>query len=138
MFLCKKGYYSSFEEARRDFIDPTGKYYIERNFYDVEFIINLIINSGGIPVLAHPRRLEQKGDELVSYISYLKNIGIVGIETNYAYNSKEETTFYKSIAKKYNLLQTAGSDWHCDSDLDMGITLSNEQDIVNSLINYKK
>ena len=42
------------------------------------------------------------------------------------------------LAKKYNLLQTAGSDWHSSEyGIPMGISVSNEDKIVNSLFNLK-
>lgn len=139
MFLHKKGYYESFSQAKKDFINPSGKYYIPRNFYDVDFIINLILKAGGIPVLAHPCRLPQKNENLNSYVAELSRKGLVGIETFYPDHSEEDITFYNSLAQKYNLLQTAGSDWHSEqSQIKMGFELFNEETIVESLLNYKR
>ena len=138
IFLYKNGYYDSFNSAKEDFINPGSKYYIHRNVYDVKFIINLILSAGGVPVIAHPHRLPQKGKELDSYVSSLKKLGIVGIETYYSEHSDKEIAFYEGLAKKYNLLQTAGSDFHSPtSSFNMGLSLSNEEQIVENLLNYK-
>lgn len=138
ILLCQKGYYDSFSKAKKDFINPDGKYYIERNYYDVKFIINLILKSGGVPVLAHPCRLPQKGLELDNYVSYLKQVGIVGIETYYKAHTSEEVLFYETLAQKYDLIQTSGSDWHCENDLPIGLTPPNENEIISNLLNYNK
>lgn len=136
MYLCKMGYYSDFSLAKKDFINPNGKYYIKRNYYDVEFVIDLIKKSGGVPILAHPYRLPQKDLELDNYIAYLKTLGLVGIETYYKNHSPKEVCFYEALAKKYNLLQTSGSDWHCDSDIEMGLNPPNEEKLVYDLLHY--
>lgn len=139
MFLHQKGYYESFSQAKKDFINPSGKYYIPRNFYDVDFIINLIHTAGGIPVLAHPCRLPQKNEDLNSYVEELTSKGLLGIETFYPEHSKEDIIFYKSLAQKYNLLQTAGSDWHSEqSQTKMGFELCDEDIIVKSLLNCQR
>lgn len=139
MFLSQKGYYESFSKAKKDFINPDGQYYIPRNFYDVDFIINLILKAGGVPVLAHPCRLPQKEEALDSYVAELTRKGILGIETFYPEHSNEDIFFYKSIAQKYNLLQTAGSDWHSEQDyIKMGFEFSDEEKIVENLLHYER
>lgn len=139
VFLYKKGYYETFEAAKKDFLHPDGKYYISRNYYDVDFIIDLIIRAGGIPVLAHPCRLPQKNANLDSYISTLKQKGLMGIETYYSQHTAADILFYESLAKKYNLLQTAGSDWHSSTEnIEIGMNPFNEEKIVNTLLNYSK
>lgn len=138
IFLCKKGYFNDFNDAKETFINPGSEYYIPRNFYNVDFIIDLIIKAGGIPVIAHPYRLPQKGNELETYVANLKQKGIVGIETYYSEHSQEEIAFYEMLAKKYNLLQTVGSDWHSyEYGIPMGLSVSGEEEIVNSLLNLK-
>lgn len=135
IILCKKGYYETFESAKRDFLYPDGKYYISRNYYDVDFIIDLILKSDGIPVLAHPCRLPQKGNDLESYVRVLKEKGLKGIETYYSQHSKSDIAFYESIAKKYDLIQTAGSDFHTpNEDIQIGISVLDEGKIIGNIL----
>lgn len=129
--LSKRGFFD-FSTAKRMFLNPDGKYYIPRQFYDVDFIINLILDSGGIPVLAHPCRLRQKGNELDKYVASLCPKGLKGIEVYYSSHSKEEIEFYKSLAEKYNLLMTAGSDWHSPNDnIQMGMSIPLEDKLIS-------
>lgn len=80
-----------------------------------------------------------KNEALNSYVAELTSKGLLGIETFYPEHSKEDIIFYNSLAQKYNLLQTAGSDWHSEkSQIKMGFELSNEDIIVKSLLNCKR
>ncbi len=126
-----------FNEARELFLDPGSKYYIPRHFYNVDFIINLILQSGGIPVLAHPCRLPEKGKELEKYVATLSKKGIKGIETYYPLNSRSETKFYEYLAEKYRLLKTAGSDWHSYNDnFHIGMSTSENDKIILGLLHH--
>lgn len=69
--------------------------------------IDLIHQSGGVAVMAHPM-LTQK-DEL---ISRLTKAGLDGLEVYYPNCSETVTKFYEGLAKKNNLLMTGGSDAH--------------------------
>ena len=69
--------------------------------------IDLIRQSGGIAVMAHPM-LTQK-DEL---ISPMVKAGLGGLEVYYAGSTDTVTQFYEKIARKYGLVMTGGSDAH--------------------------
>lgn len=134
MLLSKKGFLD-FSTAKKMFLNPDGMYYIPRHFYNEDFIINLILDSGGLPVLAHPCRLRQKGVELDEYVSSLCLKGLKGIEVYYSSHSKAEIEFYKSLAKKYNLLMTAGSDWHSPNDnIQMGLSIPSEAELISHFL----
>lgn len=74
--------------------------------------INLILETGGIPVLAHPISLEKNYTELNDYIKKLMQYGLEGIEVYHSLQDKEYTNQLKKIANHYNLLISGGSDYH--------------------------
>lgn len=74
--------------------------------------IEVILNSGGIPVLAHPNRIKLNDEELDELIKKLVSHGLQGIESSYSYFNEEEFSKYSVMAKKYNLLESVGSDFH--------------------------
>ena len=83
--------------------------YAEVKFIDLQKAIEIIEESGGIPVLAHP------GNNVKENINLLKDIiscGIKGIEVYSSYHSKEQVEFYKEFALEHKLLLTCGSDFH--------------------------
>ncbi len=69
--------------------------------------INLIRQAGGIAVLAHPHSINR--DEL---IPKLVDFGLMGLEVYYPEHTQAMINFYLSLAGKFNLLVTGGSDCH--------------------------
>ena len=74
--------------------------------------IDLILNSGGIPVLAHPKSLELTEKEFLILLKEMITSGLKGIEVYHSSHTKEEMKYYLRIANKYNLLISGGSDYH--------------------------
>jgi predicted metal-dependent phosphoesterase TrpH len=74
----------------------------------------IITNAGGIPVLAHSgRELRKMGiNEYEKMIAYFTNAGLLGLEIYYPKHTDDEIAVMKSIAHKYKLYITGGSDWH--------------------------
>ena len=74
--------------------------------------IKLIINAGGIPVLAHPHTLKMNRVELEEFLQELIDLGLKGIEVYHSNISFEDRLFYLELADKYNLFITGGTDYH--------------------------
>ncbi len=81
-----------------------------------EEAIDAILKSDGIPVLAHG--ILGEGSENLSAeaieerVVRLKGEGLMGLECYYSKYTPEQQEIMLSLAKKYNLLVTAGSDYH--------------------------
>lgn len=78
-----------------------------------------IHKAGGIAVFSHPFApkislknisIEKIDQELI--IKEFKEQGLDGLECYQAGHSSEDVEFCLSLAEKYNLIITAGSDWH--------------------------
>lgn len=69
--------------------------------------IQLIRDSGGIAVLAHPYLL--RDDE---FIFTLIKCGLQGIEVYYPEHSQSQINFYRHLAEEHGLVVTGGSDYH--------------------------
>ena len=77
-----------------------------------EECIEMILEAGGIPVLAHPISLKLTEEELVKELKYLKSIGLMGIETRHIHHTPEYTNMLERIADELDLLKTGGTDYH--------------------------
>lgn len=110
--LIAKGYAKNREEAFRRYLDSTTPYYVCREYIRPEQAIKLILDAGGIPVLAHPLLYHLKLTELEELLTQLKGYGLCGIETLYSTNSASDEALVRSLAGKYQLLMTGGSDFH--------------------------
>lgn len=83
--------------------------YVPIEFMNLSKALELIYNSGGIPILAHPGNNVKEDEELLHNII---QSGILGIEVYSSYHSKKQIEFYEKQAEKYNLIKTIGSDFH--------------------------
>ena len=112
--LCvKNGYAKTTQEAFDNYLNESYQKIRGNNKVLVyKECIELIKNSGGIPVLAHPKSLELSNDELVLLIEDMINCGLEGLEVYHSSHSLEEMKYYRSLALKYNLLISGGSDFH--------------------------
>ncbi len=105
--LQSKGHTASFKEAFDRFIGEGCPGWSPK-FQQTPFeAIDLIHQSGGLAVMAHPM-LTQK-DEL---IARLVKAGLDGLEVFYPNCSPTILSFYEKLAKKNGLLLTGGSDAH--------------------------
>ena len=105
--LVKKGYFQTVKDCFDEVLEKGRPAYVSHYLLDPKEIIDLIKQSGGIPVLAHPKLI--KDDNLVDEL--LKQ-GIEGVEAFYPKHSPEDTERYLAMANKYNLMITGGSDFH--------------------------
>lgn len=69
--------------------------------------IEIILQAGGIPVVAHPKLI---GDD--TQIEKLVTYGLKGIEAYYPCHDENDTKTYLKMAKEHNLVVTGGGDWH--------------------------
>ena len=112
--LCVKyGYASSIQDAFDKYlIEAHNKTRSTSKGLPYEECIELILQSKGIPVLAHPKSLELSEKELLILLKKMINFGLKGIEVYHYSHTEEEIKYYLEIANKYNLLISGGSDYH--------------------------
>ncbi|MAT41316.1 MAG: hypothetical protein CL609_03165 [Anaerolineaceae bacterium] len=84
---------------------------------DLEDGITLLHNAKGLAFLAHPLLYETDPDQLEILISELKERGLDGIEAIYSAYTEEETAMLTQLAEKYDLLVSAGTDFHAMNGL---------------------
>jgi predicted metal-dependent phosphoesterase TrpH len=110
--LLKNGYVATIQEAFDKYLAAADFDKIERPKPTAEEGIALIRNASGIPVLAHPALLKLDSYAEEELIKRLIGFGLKGIECFYSLHSPEQTEYYSSLAKKYDLFITGGSDFH--------------------------
>lgn len=110
LVMAKKGYVRNVNEAFDKWIGGGKPCFISSHKKTPEEIIDLIIKYNGKAVLAHPGRLKMPEQE--SFIKELKEHGLYGIEVHYSTHTYKDIKFYNSMAKKYGLIETVGSDFH--------------------------
>lgn len=110
--MVRHGYVSSTREAFDRYLDTDEYQKIERFKADAATCIDVIHQAGGKAVLAHPYQLGFSDEKLEQTILTLKSKGLDGLECHYPAHTPEMTAHYLSLAAKYRLHITAGSDFH--------------------------
>ena len=106
--MLEKGYITRFKEAFDKYIGRDGPAYVEREKMSPAEAAALILQANGLPVLAHPFTVNDPEAMVVE----LKAGGLIGIEAYYNDYTDEETDRLTSLANKYELIATGGSDYH--------------------------
>ena len=122
--LVNHGYVATIREAFDKYLAAAEFDKIERPKPTAEEGIALIAKAGGIPVLAHPALLKLDSSAEEELIKRLMGFGLKGIECLYSLHTLEQTEYYCSLAEKYDLLITGGSDFHGEKikpEIKMGV-----------------
>ena len=109
----------SVEDAFRRYLARGAPAYVERFRFSPPEAIQMIRDAGGVPVLAHPRRV-------IEHIPGLVRLGLAGLEAYYPSYPPAEQQFLVGLARKHNLIVTGGSDFHGP-----GITEADDLGIVD-------
>lgn len=133
--MCvEKGYAFDVKDAFNKYLisayEKTRKY---RKGINYEEAINLINNSSGISVLAHPKSLELSQKEFLILLKDLIKCGLNGIEVYHSSHTKEEMMFYKGTCLEYGLFITGGSDFHGSNKPDVKLAHG-----INDNLNIRK
>ena len=83
--------------------------YAHVNYISLEEAISIIIQSGGIPILAHPGKNVHEDKKLLSGIM---SQGVKGMEVYSSYHTPEQILFYRKETEDLGALMTCGSDFH--------------------------
>ena len=104
--LVKIGAFKNVREAFEKMLGKGNPAYVPRYLPEVDEVIDVIHQAGGLATLAHPKLVGD--DELVEELC--KKLD--GIEVYYPCHKPDDTQHYFFLARKYNLLMTGGSDFH--------------------------
>lgn len=105
--LVRLGIVDSVNGAFSEALVPGKPGYVPQLYTTPEHAIEQIAAAGGVPVLAHPGRLKDRNiiDELVGH-------GLRGLEVFYPLHDAQDTREFRATARRYNLVMTAGMDFH--------------------------
>jgi predicted metal-dependent phosphoesterase TrpH len=110
--MTERGYVSSREEAFEKYLDESGSCFVSREEPSFAEVVSRIRACGGLPVLPHPVRLKTTRNNLETVVSEMCESGLAGIEAYHSDHSEDEMDFYASIARRFKIAVTGGSDFH--------------------------
>lgn len=109
--ISQKGGASSITEAFSKYINDSSPVYVSRKGVSPFEAVETIYDAGGIPVIAHPCDIENAQELIEELIGY----GLRGVEAYHRKHTPAMIEYYCSIAEKYDLVVTGGSDFHSPS-----------------------
>ncbi|KPK96795.1 MAG: hypothetical protein AMJ95_12275 [Omnitrophica WOR_2 bacterium SM23_72] len=114
--MAKEGLVENVFEAFQKYIGDKGPAFVLGFKFSPKEAIQLITDTGGIPVLAHPYTIPD--DRIIlKFIEY----GLMGLEAYYPEHSQSMINFYLELARNNHLLVTGGSDCHGDAKSEVKI-----------------
>ena len=116
--LLEAGYVESVKEAFDRWLYRGGPAYVPREKLSPAEAVQAIIDAGGVPVLAHPGRIDGQW-----VIQELIDAGLEGLECHYPEHTPEQTERYLGLAREHGLVVTGGTDYHgprSPHDADLG------------------
>ncbi|MCQ2738651.1 MAG: PHP domain-containing protein [bacterium] len=135
--ITNAGGTSNIMEAYKKYIHRNSPVYVERKTVSPFDAVEVIYDSGGIPVIAHPYDI----DIAESLIKELMTYGLLGIEAYHRKHSPAIVEYFSSMAENLGLIVTGGSDFHVPNIMNGQIILGKNfipEWIYDKLINEKK
>lgn len=139
-YLLDIGAVKSMPDAFDKYLGDHTRYFVPREKVTPMQAVQLILDAGGIPVLAHPTLYHMSDKRLELLLYRLKEAGLVAMECIYSTYSASETRHMKALADKYGLLPSGGSDFHGTTKpkLDLAVGYGSLVIPEEILINLKK
>ncbi|MBO4729802.1 MAG: PHP domain-containing protein [Spirochaetaceae bacterium] len=111
-YLVKKKLVKNRQDAFNKYIAKGRPYYVEKNGCNLDEAITAIVESGAVPVLAHPLSLYVSWGKMQNVLEELKERGIAGIEAFHPGARLNDCLRLEELGKKLGFCITAGSDYH--------------------------
>lgn len=111
--LVEKRYVGSYQEAFELYLKKGAPAYVDKFRLTSREAIHIINEAHGVAVLGHPNTLGLNGPMgLEKIIIQLMKEGLKGLEVYYPEHSPSEIAQYKTLAERFGLVITGGTDYH--------------------------
>lgn len=119
--LVRHGVVGSIQEAFDQYLANGGPAYVPKSRLDAVDVARLARASGGVAVLAHPYSLGLEPAELARTVGGLAEHGFAGIEAIYGRYSPRQRQDLVTLANRFDLVATGGSDHHGTTKPDLSV-----------------
>ncbi len=109
--LTEKGYTKSVKEAFKTLLREGAGFYRRIKRPDMFETVEYIRSVGGVSVLAHPF-LNLTPEQLETFLPQAAKRGLDAMETRYSDFTADQTRLAETLAERFSLLQSGGSDFH--------------------------
>jgi predicted metal-dependent phosphoesterase TrpH len=114
--LVAAGHVATKQEAFDRYLAAGMPGYVEAGSLGPCEAVELIVRSGGAPVLAHPYSLKLDPDALAELVRDMAEAGMKGLEVFRPDHDDEQRALYSSLCERFGLVPSGGSDYHRTGD----------------------
>lgn len=124
-YLFKNGYVKDMQQAFKKFLGRNARAHVNGQWASLEKALGWIHAAGGQAVIAHPIRYKLTNAKLQKLIGEFKQHGGVGIEVVTSRYNTHEKAYIASLARRFDLLASVGSDFHAPGNpyIELGLNL---------------
>jgi predicted metal-dependent phosphoesterase TrpH len=118
--LIDKGYFPDTSAAFAGPLRADGPYHVPHYAPRLHRAIAVIVEAGGVPVLAHPYtgarsgaiRHDQPLERILAGYQVFVEAGLAGLEIDHRENTDEGKEVLRAVAAEFSLIVTGSSDYH--------------------------
>lgn len=115
-FMVDSGQVKDVRTVFRKYLTPGKPGYVPHRWAALADAVGWIVGAGGIAVIAHPGRYDMGRTLTERLINEFRDAGGRGIEVASGSHSLDDLHKYALIAQKFDLLSSAGSDFHAPGE----------------------
>ena len=113
--LIRHGFGKDMEDIFAHYLVPGRPGYVKKDKIQLAEAIRLIRGAGGIAIIAHPKSLGfEKFSRFVPMLEDFIRQGVEGLEVYAAMHDESYVDQFRTLAGKYSLVMSGGSDFHGD------------------------
>lgn len=111
-FLVEKKYAKDTKSVFKKYLVKGKPGFVDHQWMSLDSAVNLIVNSGGVAVLAHPGRYDLKRTSMLELLEEFRALGGTAIEVVTGSHTPPQFVEYAKYAQLFGLKASQGSDYH--------------------------
>ncbi|MCR5537045.1 MAG: PHP domain-containing protein [Succinivibrio sp.] len=111
-FIVAQGKAVTVDEAFNTYLKKGRKAYVRTQWPELGSVVEVILHSGGVPVLAHPLRYDLTNSKLRRLVQDFKSAGGRALEVASCQQRPCDREYLSRLAVQYELKASVGSDFH--------------------------
>lgn len=110
--LVRRGIVPDRSAAFEHILRSNGPYWVGHYAPDPVDAVRLVLEAGGVPVMAHPFAAARGQVVDDSVIEQMADAGLVGLEADHRDHTPEQRDHARDLARRLGLITTGSSDYH--------------------------
>lgn len=111
-YLVEKQYAKDTKSVFKKYLVKGKPGFVDHQWMSLESAVSLIVNSGGVAVLAHPGRYDVKRTSMLLLLEEFRALGGMAIEVVTGSHTPPQYVEYAKYAQLFGLKASQGSDYH--------------------------